>query len=528
MKIEAYNFKSAITAIVPELIGDAYASDCSNTETTNGAIRPVKGLVDSAEVSVSDLTNSIRRILFRDNASIMASGNNNEHWVESPLAQDDFDRIYWTSANNPPMVSDYAGFGNTDYELGLDIPTGAIGVDATNSSGDQVRITNVLYVEESEWGELSAPGPASELFYLLSDGDFTLTLPDAPVSGHWTHRRIYFSDYSGNYRYHSTIPNTQSTLVVGLPFDDDWLGEELDQIAEDALNTKPRAGMQGLVQMPGGFLSGYEKNVVCFSKAYLPHAWPVNFEITVDGNIQGMAVAASGLVVTTDKKPYLIVGGAPESMAPVQMDMTQPCVAPNAIVDMGSFVVYPSADGLVSIAGESNQNLIDGVIDSDEWRGYVSGDAVACAFNGKYWYFTGDGGFVFDLKNGAYSKHSISAIAVYADDLNDAIFIVTPDGELKKYSRDNAESLAYSWQSKVYEIGGSGGFSCGKIAATGPVNLKVDYINGETVIRSYEALAQPYQAFRLPSVRADKIQYTISGTADVKRVQLATTMQELA
>lgn len=531
MKIDINAFKSAVTATIPELLSDGYASDATNVETINGAIQPLKQVEANADVATTNLTNSISRIVFRDNTSIVAQGINNERWAASPLAQDDYDRVYWTRDNGAPMTSSYAQFGTLNYELGIDKPASQISVSTASSSGDELMKSNAIYVDVSEWGEVSQPCDPSSDFSILSNGSFALTLPAAPVSGHWVNRQIYIADYSGNYLYYATIPNTQSLVTINLPFDPASLVSELDQLVTGELNQKPRPGMQGLVSLPGGILAGYEKNVVCFSKAYLPHAWPSNYEITVDGNIKAIQAAASGLVVVTDKSPYLIAGASPGAMSPIQIDMIEPCFSPLAAVDMGAFVVYPSNDGLIAIAGQNNRNLIDGVIDKDEWRDYIKAGAVACAFNGKYWYFSDNGGFVFDIESQSYSKHDISAIAVHADHLNDQIYIVAPNGTLSTYSRSSLTSKTMTWVSKRYEVGDHTSFSSAKVSADGDTTIKIDYSYrdasqvSQTI--SFTHTAKPYEAFRLPANRADAVQITLTGSGSVKRVQLASSMQEL-
>ena len=526
MKIDIYNFKSAITAIEPELLSDDYATDTVNAETTKGSIEPIKLLESSNDVAVTSLTNSLTRISIRESVNKLVQGVDNESFVPSPLAQDDFDRVYITDNTNPPKVSAYQDIGSIEHGLGIDKP-GSPTVDTSLSTGDDSRTTQVIFVEESQYGELSEPCSPTSVFTLTEEGSFTINMPVAPALGSWVDRRIYIADFAGNYRYHSTVANTVASVVVTLPFDEDALAEELDQIAEGALNTKPRAGLKGLVQMPGGFLAGYEDNVICFSKAYLPHAWPVNYEITVDGVIKAIAVAASGLVVLTDKKPFLIAGGSPDAMYPVELDISEPLYSPNAVVDMGAYVIYPSSDGLISVAGQDNRNIINGVMDNDEWRNYLSEDAVACLFNGKYWYFTNNGGFVFDVQSGSFSRHSMSAVACYGDQMNDKIYLVNPSGSLDVYSRSNALSNTFTWVSKTFTLS-SQGLSCFKIDSEGATDVTVDYINNGSVITSYSVIATPYKASRLPAHRCQMLKVTVSSDAAVKRIQLASSMQELS
>lgn len=525
MKIDIYQFKAAVTAIEPELLPDQVATECSNVEVQKGSLSPIKQVAASADISTNTLTDSIKRLLFRDGVSKLVVGEDNEKWQVSPLAEDDFDRIYITSDSSSPKVASYATL-ESKVDLGLEIPLGITSVTSNGTGGD-VQARSFLFVEESQWGELSAPCPATLPVMLKEGGSITLNMPDAPASGHWTKRRVYVADYSGSYRYYATIDNTLSSFVIALPFDFDVLGETLDQLDTGYLNNKPRPTLKGLTLMPGGYLAGYDNNVIAFSKQYLPHAWPAAFEITIDGNIQAMEVAASGLVVLTDRNPYLISGGAPESMYPIKLDITEPCIAPKAVVDMGAFVIYPGNDGLYAIAGEDNRNLLDGLMDKDGWRDYVSSGAVACLFNGKYWCFTDDGGFVLDVATGSFSNHGISAQAVYADALNDKIYLVDTSGNLKVYSRQNLNDTTISWKSKVFNLDGSM-MSCAKIMSAGDVGFQIDFIYRGSVVKSHSVTAQSNESFRLPAAVSDSIQFTVSGTSTVKRIQVASTMSELA
>ncbi|CAN8142814.1 hypothetical protein THIOSC15_820004 [uncultured Thiomicrorhabdus sp.] len=311
-----------------------------------------------------------------------------------------------------------------------------------------------------------------------------------------------------------------------MPFDFESLSSELTQLTTGELNNKPRPNMKGLTVLAGGFLAGYEDNTICFSKAYLPHAWPVNYEITVNGNINSIAYASSGLVVTTDKNPYLISGSSPDAMFPIQLDITEPCIAPKATVDMGAFVIYVGNDGLYAIAGSDNRNLINGLLDKDDWRETVSTNAVACMFNGKYWYFSENGGFVYDPLENIFSKHSMSAKAVYSDKLNDQIYLVDYAGNLKKYSRDNLASSALQWKSKIFRIDG-GILSCGKINADDSVYLTLDYYYKNNLIHTYSVSVSDSSMFRLPSKLSSHVQVTLSSTDTINRIQLASSAAEL-
>jgi hypothetical protein len=525
MKIDIQGFKASVSSVSADLIQDEFASQSSNCIIEDGNISPLKSLASKGfTAGINDVSLSVVRA--RNGASKIVTSANTTHWVESPLAEDQFDRVYWTRENGAPQVAGYATM-STAYDLGIAKPVAAPNL-SVSGGGDEANLVRAIFVEESQWGELSAPSSPSGAVMMVQGGTLTITLPNAPASGHWTHRLIFITDELGSFRFAGRIVNTQSTLSLS---DLSNLGETLNQIDEGVLNTPPRASLRGLVQLPGGVLAGFDKNVVAFSRAYLPHAWPVDYEITIDGHIQAMAVAASGLVVLTDKKPYLIVGSDPAAMSAVQLDLTESCLSPKAVVDMGDYVIYPSANGLIAIAGQDNRNLSDSVIGRKAWDGIKSSSAVACNFDGKYWYFGDQGGFIFDPATNSYTDHDFTAKAVYADNLNGELLIHDGTTSLKVYARENLGGVASLWQSKRFYVGQRSSLSSVKINATAPVDFTLRYIDNETNVFSFEMSGvnaiNPGQSVRLPVQRAEKIQFVLRSTGDIKRIQLASSMVEL-
>lgn len=538
MKIDIQGFSAAVTAVSPELIPDNVATSANNVNLYAGRIEPIKQVVNISRPTALNV-NAITRIRARDGISKLVDGSNSESLVESPLARDAFDRMYWTRDNGAPLVATYAQMESLHYPLGIDPPSHAPSVSVSvptppapvdgepTFEPSDVYLARVVFVEESQWGELSAPSPASSAAMLREGGTLAIQLPSAPTSGHWTHRQVFMTDQLGSFRFVQRVAVSSQNLSLGIDSVVSNLGEALNQIEEGVLNTPPRDSLRGLVSLPGGVLAGFDGNVVAFSRPYLPHAWPVDYELSLDGRIQGMAVAASGLVVITDKKPYLIVGGDPAGMSPIQLDITEPCFAPKAIVDMGAYVVYPSNNGLIAIAGQDNRNIMEQVIGQKDWDLIKHVGAIAVLFDGKYWYFSPTGqGFIFDPQTGSFSFHAINAAAAYADNLTGELFTVQ-GGQTYRYSRDNPSSSSMSWQSKQFVIGSRGSMGALKINGGGSVDFTMDYMQGSDVIHQFSSTLPTNEPVRLPAVRAERIQFRVNSQHDISRIQVAASMREL-
>ncbi|CAN8142813.1 hypothetical protein THIOSC15_820003 [uncultured Thiomicrorhabdus sp.] len=160
MKIDISQFGSMNTAIEPELLGDNFATLLANGEVYSGSLKPLKDNVLSDDVSTSTQIDSISRLHVRDGVSKLVTGQDNQDWQVSPLAQDDFDRIYVTSDSNPPKVAEYQYVETSLVDLGIEAPSQSINIVSTGT-GDDVQATSVVFVEESQWGELSAPKPSN-------------------------------------------------------------------------------------------------------------------------------------------------------------------------------------------------------------------------------------------------------------------------------------------------------------------------------------------------------------------------------
>jgi len=111
------------------------------------------------------------------------------------------------------------------------------------------------------------------------------------------------------------------------------------------------------------------------------------------------------LVVTTESTPYLIAGTDPQSMSVVRTESAQACLSKNSMVDMGPYVLYAGADGLVASAGMDVQVVTESIISPAQWRAnYYPTVLRGFMWEGRYvgLYTSGSnyGGFIFDARAG--------------------------------------------------------------------------------------------------------------------------------
>jgi hypothetical protein len=115
-------------------------------------------------------------------------------------------------------------------------------------------------------------------------------------------------------------------------------------------------------------IAGFSGRSLYFCEPFIPHAWPIKYELKTDFEIMGLAATGQTLVVTTKGTPYIATGTAPENMILDRLDLNLPCISKRGVVDMGIGVAYPSHDGLILVQGGSPQNITRTLFDRRAWN----------------------------------------------------------------------------------------------------------------------------------------------------------------
>ena len=529
MRLDIETFKGIQPKLASRLLSPETAESCLDCLFDAGNL---EALEDNLPIAATLATNTQSLYLY-----------DNTHWfswpedvdaIGSPIAQDIYDRVYFTDDVGAKVTSNLIATGGdpkpvAEYTLGVPAPDSAP-VAAINNPGtgvpdditdDETRIYIVTYV--TEYGEEGPPSLASNSITLLA-ADATATVSSLPIPStntyNITHKRIYRSALSGDDTSFFFV--AQVTLAT-TTYNDDKAGTELGGELSTNDFLEPPAGAKGITMMANGIVSMFTDNEVLFSEPYLPYAYPAAYRRTTEHPVVAMAATQTSLVVGTEGYPYIFGGISPDSMSQMKLELKQACVSKQSMVDMGNYVVYASPDGLVGVS-ESNADLITKeLFDKRQWASYQPETIRAYYHEGKYiGFYGGSAGFYFDTDTGDFVPLDFYADAAYADLLTDSLYLVINDNLFKW--RGHSTVRPFTWRSKVFQSPAIG-FTAMKVWTDTPVDVGVDiYVDGSL---AYSLASFPTTSVRIPDLVGREWQIELSGTATVERITLATSMAEL-
>ena len=453
------------------------------------------------------------------------------------------------TVNNLNIVSSYGGtatiFGAVDpFAL---VATTATGTSATirlrggdyptvaqysslNASGTtdvpevpETRVYTFTWVNKEAGFEFeSAPAPASASVDVRVGQTVAVSGRGTVAAGYLaTHWRLYRA-VSGVYLFVAELELSQNS------FTDDVLAENLGEELPSLTWLPPPDTLAGLTNLPNGIMAGFTGRDVYFCDPYHPHAWPVQYNQTVDFPVVGLGRMDTTLAVLTTGTPYFIQGSHPDSMVVVKSDLEQACASKRSIVSTNNSVIYASPDGLVLLSSGGSRLLTEQMFSRALWQEAFNPSSIhAYQQDMKYVAFYNNGvtagGFIFDLTSGHFIYHNIYATAGYNDLQADKLYTAFSDRTVKIWQAGSA--LSYIWRSKKFTMPQIMGFSCAQVEAEAyPVTAKV-YSDGTLVHTQTVAGRTP---FRLPVTPGRDWEFQIEGNTEVFAVLVAQSMEELA
>lgn len=274
--------------------------------------------------------------------------------------------------------------------------------------------------------------------------------------------RLYRTDETGTFRLVTTeiddtdtitwAEATSPTFVYTDTKTDAHLGEPL-------LTTgwyPPPQGVQGIISAPNGVVIGFKDRTIYPSVPYVPYAFPVAYQLATDADIMGLVATSSGVAVLTKQMPYLLTGTDPSGYSMVKLEVPQACVSHTSIVDMGSFGIYASPNGLVAINGAEIELVTADLLTRVQWQAYNPTSIIGGHSDGRYIgsYVATDGtrkGFMFDTRTATFSDLSMGALGFYNDLFTDSLKFVDPTGAIKIWNQQTTRKTYY-WVSKAFEL----------------------------------------------------------------------------
>ncbi|MAO23263.1 MAG: hypothetical protein CMJ25_21125 [Phycisphaerae bacterium] len=567
-------FSGIAPGVSPRLLAEQFGQISENIDFASGAIEPIT--TDSASIQTLQ-SGSKKSIYYYRDASWLEWTEDYIHALEGPIPGDSTDRLYWTGQGTgagayPRMgtaaniVSGVSGYPANSFRLGVPSPAVAPAVTIVGTADDTQSPFDVSYVYTlvTSNGEEGPPSLASTPVQLTDAQTTTVSTPTpTSASGNFAFgtgalKRLYRSNTGSN--------STQFQFVAEDVFtetsiDDTRNGDELGEILpstywigppDDDTSLYPDGPLQGLTNLANGIFAGFTGNRLCLSEPYLPHAWPINYRITLAEDIVAIASVSNGVICLTNGRPYLVTGTDASAMSATQLDIAQACVNKHSVVDMGDYVLYASPDGLVAASGSDNQVVTEGLISVKQWNDdFKPLQIKAFKHENTYVAFYTDGsnygGWVFDPRA---SEAAISTLS-RSSELRGA-YMNHDDGELyfiegtsiKKY-RGGSSNKTATWKSKKFLAPKPISMSWVSVKAEAyPVTVKV-YADGSLISNytvSYSSnvytqatttpsgisnatLAEPIM--RLPAVIGKEWEIEVSGAGVINEACIAQSMDEI-
>jgi hypothetical protein len=547
-------------------LADKFAQTADRTYLKAGTLAPLRSATsDSGKSQIAKGAKS----MFLYQGDFEAS-TRDKSYAKVPIANDSLDRIVVTDhthTTNYPIIKS----GASEYRLGIPQPGVPTIVSVTAPSDpnglDAEDITYVVTLVDA-WGAEGPPSDPATITERQIDTDVTVLLPSLP-SGSYNFSagalfRLYRSNsgtdstsyqFAGEFAVSNAGANVTDTKVNALLGEVipsvDWIGPP-----DDDTTLYPNGPLEQVVNLPNGVLAGFAHKTICFTDPFLYHAWPASYRITLEDEIVGIMAIASGLVVTTKRKPYLVTGVDPAAMTLIELDVNQSCVSKKSMVDMGEYGIYASPDGLVLVSGTRAEVLTKGYYNREQWQdAWEPSNLIAFYWEGYYLAYNGDiasgpKGFMLNLVEGdvnfvTLGTHQIASAGFYDAESDTTFFVLDDwDGTGNVFPLKFAQSILapeeFTWRSKEFVLPRPECMTVVRVdaledIATKPVTIKVfadgDYVN-PILDYQHNDLTNVYtndQSFlRLPSTgkhRAYAVEVFTEN--EISRIVLASSMQEL-
>jgi hypothetical protein len=515
-------FRGMSEKVSPRLLPEDMAVSVVNADLDSGTLRPIKAMVGTT-ITVSgptlDAPNGSTKGLFqaRDGSWFNFGAGVNVTAIDSPVAEDAYNRVYFSGFNAPRVTSTTAP--TVSFPLGVpkaNTPTQSISPqNSANEDTEAASSRSYVITQYTSFGEEGPPSNPTAILNVRSDQTVSITTGGASEGNrNIVYLRVYRTDANGSFRFLAQRSLAQASVAFDDTVLDSALGEEL--VSQDW--DEPPENMQGLCAMANGICAGFVGQTVCFSEAFLPHAWPKRFQLTTQHTIKAIKTFETGLLVMTDGKPYIVQGADPAGMVMTELNVPYPISSPYSAVDMGGSVIYCSTDGLVSVSSSGASLVTEPLFSSDGWAAAHSPATVSgFLWKGKYVGFhetvSDINGFIFDPRGGksAFTKHSAGEVLEgrgFSSSQDDELYVVV-SGALNKFAAGTSY-LNASWDSRHYysdrpvnlgvaKVSFGENLGAGDTTISLTVASNMDTASDSIVHTKSIGASEPISTFRLPS-----------------------------
>lgn len=360
--------------------------------------------------------------------------------------------------------------------------------------------------------------------------------------------------------------------AVGIYWDDSnpYVTNVVDSFSVSSLSgllkstsyTPPPKELSGLTTMATGqsnVLVGFVNNELYFSEPNQYHAWPIEYKVSLDHRIVGLAAMSGRLIAMTDAYAYIITGSDPALLSVQRVDARFPCLSKNSIVNTGEGVMYATREGLAMYNTSQGPQLVTRELyNSDTWNVDVDPTKLVAEFyNGSYFggfyenTVAGGNGIIFSKADGQensgyFTTFTQGFTALWHDNETNDMYLAGNNGDIFKWNNAAQPLNVYTWKSKVIKTQVPINLGAAKVVAdytTNPIstweleettweNTVSEWDNGGPVIFNlyidktlwYTKELIDSNTFRLPAgYKTDTFEIEIKSALRVRSIHLAET-----
>ncbi|HQT19575.1 MAG TPA: hypothetical protein PLE48_13375 [Thiobacillus sp.] len=376
----------------------------------------------------------------------------------------------------------------------------------------------------TDWGEESAPSPVSTMIEADQNDTASITIPSPPPDRAITRWRLYRSNAGST---GGSFQGLHDGTISDLTFFDNYPNAALQEPCPTITWVEPPAQLRGLVGMANGIMAGHYENTICFCDPYHPYAWPIEYQITVEYTVVGLAAFGQSLFVGTWGNPYLISGSDSASMSATKLESNQACMSARSIVAAQGGVIYASPDGLCFASPSGVQLLTSNLWTRDDWQKIQPKTIVAVEHEGVYLFTCGSPGArsAYAFYQGKLTRVDVTSAALFVDKIDDSLYAA--DGTAMVRVFGGVSRRTGIWRSPPAVLARQEPIAWAKVygnqSQATPVIVRW---YGDGVLR-HTATFTDMQPQRLPSGRYLEHEVEIESQARVSRVVLASSTQEL-
>ena len=554
MKLTVRVFSGMRPVVAPDLLKPGEATTAINTLLTGGDMTPYNQPLQVTALTSASPVLSIYRYgqSSTSETQFWFQSTNDANFVKGPVDQDTEEKTYYTGhLSYPAKTKNTVATASTPYPttslpMGLQKPAAAPSAVVSGTATDaNSAAETVVYVCTlvSAWGEEGPPSDPSASVNWRVGQTITVTLPTsgtASYPGNSNKAQAYST--KNLYRAATGASGTATYLLVasGIPlatttYADTTITANLGGALLTRGWVEPPDDMKGLTQMANGVLAGFSGSTVCFCEPFVPYAWPVRYQQSVDAPVVAMAAFDQSLLVSTTRSLYVFTGADPASITSERLAVMQTCVSKRSMVEMMGGVVFATPDGLAYVGPGGFKLLTDGLMTRREWQAYKPDSMLGFESDNRYICFYDTGlvqrGLIFSFaqSESSFCETDVYATAGFRDRARDALYLCINGGgstrNIQKWDY-GASPTTLTWQSGVFRFPAPTNIAVARLDYTGTVTFE---LIADGVSRYGPATVTSQLAFKLPAgYRSMRYQVKVTGTGTVRAIELADSMTSMA